>query len=68
LLLFLVFFFCPLALQAEDIQPMPQKVIAEAPSIDPMTEEAINYLLGEYMYQGTLCWQGNKVFTNLITT
>ncbi len=28
-----------------------------------MSEEAITYLLGEYIYQGTLSWQGNKVST-----
>jgi len=57
---FLLFFF-PLAVQAEDIQLMPQDEIAEAPSLDPMSEEALNYLLGEEMYLGTLDWQGNKV-------
>ena len=51
----LLLFFCPLAVQAEKI--------AEAPSIDPMSEEALNYLLGEDMYQGTLVWQGNKIST-----
>ena len=56
-------FFFPLAVQAQDVEPMPQEEIAEAPSIDPMSEEAINYLLGEDMYQGTLSWQGNKVST-----
>ena len=63
LLLSLLWFFCPLAVQAEDVEPMPQEEIAEAPSIDPMSEEAINYLLGEDMYQGTLSWQGNKAST-----
>ena len=56
-------FFCPLAVQAEDFEPMPQEEIAEAPSIDPMSEEALHYLLGEDIYQGTLSWQGNKVST-----
>ena len=59
----LVLFFFPLAVQAEDVEPMPQEKIAKAPSINPMSEEAINYLLGENMYQGTLSWQGNKVST-----
>ena len=59
----LLLFFCPLAVQAEDVEPMPQEEIAEAPSIDPMSEEAINYLLSENMYQGTLSWEGNKVST-----
>ena len=34
---------------------MPQKEIVEASS-----EDALNYLLGEDLYQGTLSWQGNK--------
>lgn len=51
----LLLFLCPLAVQAEEI--------AEAPSIDPMSEEALNYLLSEDMYQATLSWQGNKVST-----
>ena len=59
----LLLFLYPLAVQAEDVKPMPQEEIAEAPSIDPMSEEAINYLLGEDMYQGTLSWKGNKVST-----
>ena len=37
---------------------MPQEGIVEAPS-----EDALNYLLGEDMYQGTLSWQGNKAST-----
>ena len=49
----LLLFLCPLAVQTEKI--------AEAPSIDPMSEEALIYLQGEDMYQGTLSWQGNKV-------
>ena len=51
----LLLFLCSLTVQAEEI--------AEAPSIDPMSEEALNYLLSEDMYQGTLSWQGNKVST-----
>ena len=38
---------------------MPQEEIAEAAP----SEDALNYLLGEDMYQGTLSWQGNKVST-----
>ena len=59
----LFLFFFPLAILAGDVEPMPQEEIAEAPSIDPMSEEAINYLLSENIYQGTLSWQGNKVST-----
>ncbi len=52
------FFFFPMADQAEDVEPMPQEEIIEAPS-----EDALNYLLSEDIYQGTLSWQGNKVST-----
>ena len=51
----LLFFFCPISVQAEKI--------ADVPSLDPMSEDAIRYLLGEDMYQGTLSWQGNKAMT-----
>ena len=54
----LLLFFCPIAVQAEDVEPMSQEEIAEEPS-----EDALNYLLGEDMYQGTLSWQGNKAST-----
>ena len=53
--LLLLLFFCPLAVHSEEIE--------EAPLPDPMSEEALNYLLGEEMYLGTLDWQGNKVST-----
>ena len=60
----LLLFFCPLAAQAEDIELMPQEEIPEAAtSPDQMSEEAIRYLQGEDMYQGTLSWQGNKAST-----
>ena len=59
----LLLFFCPLAAQGEDVGPMPQEGIVEAPSPDPMSDEAIRYLQGEDMYQGTLSWQGNKTST-----
>ena len=58
LVLGLLLFFCPLAVQAEDDELMPQEEIVKAPS-----EDALNYLLSEDMYQGTLSWQGNKVST-----
>ena len=57
----LLLFLCPFAVQAEEIEPMPQEGIVEAPA--PMSEDALNYLLSEDMYQGTLSWQGNKVST-----
>ena len=59
----LLLFFCPLAVQAEDVGLMPQEGMVEAPSLDPMSDEAIRYLQGEEMYQGTLSWQGNKAST-----
>ena len=54
----LLLFFCPIAVQAEDVEPMPQEEIAEAPS-----DEALRYLLNEDQYQGTLSWQGNRAST-----
>tara|TARA_B100001250_G_scaffold60229_1_gene46953 strand:- start:234 stop:467 length:234 start_codon:yes stop_codon:yes gene_type:complete len=59
----ILLFFFPLVVHAEDVEPMPQEEIADAPSPDPMSEEALTYLLGEDMSQGTLSWQGNKVST-----
>ena len=53
--LVLLLFFCPIAVQAKEI--------AKAPLTDPMSEEAIKFLQGEDMYQGTLSWQGNKAST-----
>ena len=52
----LLLFFCPIAVQAE--------LIAKEPSPDPMSEDALNYLLREDFYQGTLSWQGNKASSN----
>ena len=54
----LLLFFCPIAVQAEDVEPMPQEEIAEAPS-----DDALRYLLHEDQYQGTLSWQGNRAST-----
>ena len=51
----ILLFLCPFAVQAEEI------VDAHAP--EPMSEDALNYLLGEDIYQGTLSWQGNKTST-----
>ncbi len=59
----LLLLFFPLTVQAKDVEPMPQEKIAEEPSIDQISEEALNYLLGEDIYQGTLSWQGNKIST-----
>ena len=51
----LLLFFCPTSVQAEKI--------TDAPAPKQMSEDALNYLLSEDMYQGTLSWQGNKVST-----
>ena len=59
----LLLFICPFAVQAEDVELIPQEEIAEAPALEPMTEEQLNDLLGEEMYLGTLDLRGNKVDT-----
>ena len=59
----LLLFFCPFAVQADDIELTPQEEIAKAPALDPITEEQLNHLLGEEMYLGTLDLRGNKVDT-----
>ena len=63
LVLGLLLFFCLFAVQAEDVELIPQEEIAEAPAPESMSDEAIRYLQGEDMYQGTLSWQGNKTST-----
>ena len=59
----LLLFFSPLAVQAEEIEIMPQEEIAEAPALEPMTEKQLNDLFGEEMYIGETDWRGNKVPT-----
>ena len=59
----LLLFLCPFAAQAEVVELIPQEEIVEAPSPHKMSDEAINYLLSEDMYQGTLSWQGNKALS-----
>lgn len=59
----LILFFCPFAVQAEDVELIPQEEIAEIPSLEPMTEAEINELLGEDPYIGETDWRGNKVST-----
>jgi len=51
----LLLFICPFAVLAEQI--------ADASEPEPMSEDALNYLLSEDMYQGTLSWQGSKAST-----
>ena len=57
--------FCSLhsCSSTDDVDPMPKEEKVEAPSPDQMSDEAIRYLQGEDIYQGTLSWQGNKVST-----
>ncbi len=59
----LIFFFSHLAVQAEEVEIMPQEEIAEAPALDPITEKQLNDLFGEEMYIGETDWRGNKVST-----
>ena len=59
----LLLFLCPLSVQAEDVELMPQEEITEAPALEPITEKQLNDLFGEEMYIGTLDLRGNKVET-----
>ena len=59
----LLVFFCPLLLQAQEVEMMPQEEIVEAPALEPITEKQLNDLFGEEMYLGTLDLRGNKVDT-----
>ena len=57
-------FFCPFALQVEDIELMPQEEIPETPPQPyQMSDKSVRYLQIEGIYQGSLSWQGNKVST-----
>ena len=59
----LLLFFCPLLLQAQEVEMMPQEEIVEAPALEPITEKQLNDLFGEEMYIGETDWRGNKVST-----
>ena len=59
----LLLFFCPLLLQAQEVEMMPQEEIVEGPTLEPITEKQLNDLFGEEMYLGTLDLRGNKVDT-----
>ena len=59
----LLLFFGPSAVQAEEVEIIPQEEIAEAPALEPITEKQLNDLFGEEMYLGTLDLRGNKVDT-----
>ena len=57
----LLLFFSPFAVRAEDVELIPQEQIAEAPALEPVTQEQLNNLLGEEMYLGIHDLRGNKV-------
>jgi len=59
----LLLFFSPLAVQAEEVEIIPQEEIAEAPALEPITEKQLNELFGEEMYIGETDWRGNKLST-----
>ena len=59
----LLLFLCPLSLQAQEVEMMPQEEIVEAHALEPITEKQLNDLFGEEMYLGTLDLRGNKVDT-----
>ncbi len=60
---FLFLVFCPFAVQAKDLELIPQEEIAKAPALDPITEAEINDLLGEDPFIGETDWRGKKVST-----
>ena len=49
----ILLFLCPFPVQAEETVTAPE----------PMSKDALNYLMSEDIYQGTLSWQGNKAST-----
>ncbi len=57
----LLLFFGPLAVQAEEVEIIPQEEIAEAPALEPITEKQLNDLFGEEMFIGETDWRGKKV-------
>ena len=57
----LLLFFSPLALQAKEVEVIPQEEIAEAPALEPITEKQLNDLFGEEVYIGETDWRGNKI-------
>ena len=59
----LLLLFCPLTVQAEEVEIMPQEEIVEVPALEPITEKQLNDLFGEEMYIGVTDWRGNKVST-----
>ena len=59
----LLLFFCPLSVEAEDVELMPQEEKAEVPALEPITEKQLNDLFGEEMYIGETDWRGNKLST-----
>ena len=59
----LFLFFSSLAVEAEEVEIMPQEEVAEVPALEPMTEKQLNDLFGEEMYIGETDWRGNKLST-----
>ena len=59
----LLLFLFPFAVHSKDVELTPQEEITDAPAHKPMSEDPLNYLLSEDMYQGTLSWEGNKAST-----
>ena len=59
----LLLFFCPFAVQAEDVELIPQEEIAEAPALEPITEEQLNDLLGEEVTEIVSKYQKNTMLT-----
>ena len=59
----LLLFFSPFAVDAEEVEVMPQEEIAQAPALEPITEKQLNDLFGEEMYIGETDWRGKKVST-----
>ena len=55
----LLLFFCPLAVQAEET--------AEAPAPEPLSKDALNYLLGEDMIKALFLGKATKLLPSLIT-
>ena len=62
----LLLFFSPFAVDAEEVEVMPQEEISEAPALEPITEKQLNDLFGEEMYIGETDWRGNKVSTKRV--
>ncbi len=56
----LLLFLCPIAVQSEEMGKVPAPV--------PMSEDTLNYLLSEDLYQALFLGKPTKLEPNLITT